>query len=237
MSPCCPPSRWTCSTSWMDDVVAAGLPEPTAMVLATVSADQRPRARMVLLKSAAAGRVHLLHQQDLAQGQRPGRGAAGLPGVPLVRRAPAGDHRGPGGAAVDRRQRAVLPQPPARLPAGRLGQPSVGGAVLAGRARGPVRRAGAALAGGNRDSDAGVLGRLPAAARSGWSSGRAGRAGCTTASATRAAGPAGRSAGWLRDNRDRPARNARGTRVGGCCRAGRYTRDLPRHSIDSGGNS
>ena len=37
---------------WMADVVSAGLPEPTAMVLATVSADQRPRARMVLLKSA-----------------------------------------------------------------------------------------------------------------------------------------------------------------------------------------
>jgi pyridoxamine 5'-phosphate oxidase len=36
--------------SWMADVVAAGLPEPTAMGLATVSADGRPRARMVLLK-------------------------------------------------------------------------------------------------------------------------------------------------------------------------------------------
>ncbi len=38
--------------AWMDDVVRAGLPEPTAMVLSTVSADQRPRARMVLLKAA-----------------------------------------------------------------------------------------------------------------------------------------------------------------------------------------
>jgi pyridoxamine 5'-phosphate oxidase len=37
---------------WMGDVIRAGLPEPTAMVLATVSADRRPRARMVLLKSA-----------------------------------------------------------------------------------------------------------------------------------------------------------------------------------------
>jgi len=37
---------------WMSDVIRAGLPEPTAMVLATVSADQRPRARMVLLKSS-----------------------------------------------------------------------------------------------------------------------------------------------------------------------------------------
>jgi pyridoxamine 5'-phosphate oxidase len=36
---------------WMADVVAAGLPEPTAMALATVSADGQPRARMVLLKA------------------------------------------------------------------------------------------------------------------------------------------------------------------------------------------
>src|SRR5215470_17123879 len=36
---------------WMDDVVAAPLPEPTAMVLATVSAGGRPRARTVLLKA------------------------------------------------------------------------------------------------------------------------------------------------------------------------------------------
>ena len=40
---------------WMGDVVRAGLPEPSAMVLATVSVDQRPRARMVLLKSSGQG--------------------------------------------------------------------------------------------------------------------------------------------------------------------------------------
>jgi pyridoxamine 5'-phosphate oxidase len=37
--------------AWMADVVREGLPEPTAMVLSTVSADQRPRGRMVLLKA------------------------------------------------------------------------------------------------------------------------------------------------------------------------------------------
>lgn len=36
---------------WMGDVLRVDLPEPTAMVLATTSADLRPRARMVLLKS------------------------------------------------------------------------------------------------------------------------------------------------------------------------------------------
>src|SRR5215471_8376850 len=35
---------------WLADAVAARLPEPTAMVLATVSAAGQPRARMVLLK-------------------------------------------------------------------------------------------------------------------------------------------------------------------------------------------
>lgn len=35
---------------WLADVVGAGLPEPNAMVLATVDALQRPRGRMVLLK-------------------------------------------------------------------------------------------------------------------------------------------------------------------------------------------
>lgn len=37
---------------WMGDVLRERLPEPTAMVLATVSADLQPRARMVLLKES-----------------------------------------------------------------------------------------------------------------------------------------------------------------------------------------
>jgi len=41
--------------SWMADVIDAGLPEPTAMVLATVSAAGQPRARMVLLKGHDEG--------------------------------------------------------------------------------------------------------------------------------------------------------------------------------------
>src|SRR5215831_15822246 len=40
---------------WMGDVVELGLPEPTAMVLATVSAAGQPRARMVLLKGHDEG--------------------------------------------------------------------------------------------------------------------------------------------------------------------------------------
>ena len=69
----------------MADVVAAGLPEPTAMVLATVSADRRPRARMVLLKAHDAGGFTFYTNRTSRKAQRPGRGAAGLPAVPLVR--------------------------------------------------------------------------------------------------------------------------------------------------------
>jgi pyridoxamine 5'-phosphate oxidase len=80
---------------WMGDVLREQLPEPTAMVLATVSAELRPRARMVLLKdSGPAGFTfytnrtsrkgsdlaevpqacllfpwHALHRQVIAEGQ------------------------------------------------------------------------------------------------------------------------------------------------------------------------
>jgi pyridoxamine 5'-phosphate oxidase len=40
---------------WLADAVAAGLPEPNAMALATVSGDGRPRVRMVLLKGLEGG--------------------------------------------------------------------------------------------------------------------------------------------------------------------------------------
>lgn len=38
-------------SGWLDAAVVAGLPEPNAMVLSTVSAEGRPRARTVLLKN------------------------------------------------------------------------------------------------------------------------------------------------------------------------------------------
>jgi pyridoxamine 5'-phosphate oxidase len=41
--------------AWMADAVAVPLPDPTAMVLATVSASGRPRARTVLLKQYDSG--------------------------------------------------------------------------------------------------------------------------------------------------------------------------------------
>ena len=42
-------------TRWLEEAAAAGLPQPNAMVLATVSATGQPRARTVLLKSHSPG--------------------------------------------------------------------------------------------------------------------------------------------------------------------------------------
>src|ERR1700754_4259781 len=36
---------------WMDDALASGMPEPTAMVLSSITAEGGPRARTVLLKA------------------------------------------------------------------------------------------------------------------------------------------------------------------------------------------
>jgi pyridoxamine 5'-phosphate oxidase len=59
-------------SAWLADAVAAGLPEPNAMVLSTVSAAGRPRSRSVLLKDhSPAGLVFYTNRtsakaQDLA---------------------------------------------------------------------------------------------------------------------------------------------------------------------------
>ncbi len=55
--------------SWMADVVSAGLPEPTAMVLATVSASGVPRARTVLLKEHGPAGFVFYTNRTSAKGQ------------------------------------------------------------------------------------------------------------------------------------------------------------------------
>ena len=65
---------------WMTDALASDLPEPTAMVLSTVTAEGRPRARTVLLKA---------HDPDgftfyTNRNSRKGRELAGNPSACLV---------------------------------------------------------------------------------------------------------------------------------------------------------
>ena len=65
---------------WMADALASGMPEPTAMVLSTVTGEGRPRARTVLLKA---------HDRDgftfySNRTSRKGRELAGNPSACLV---------------------------------------------------------------------------------------------------------------------------------------------------------
>lgn len=65
---------------WLDDAIAADLPEPNAMVLATADADGRPSARTVLLKGYdGAGLVFYTNY-----GSRKGRALAANPWASVV---------------------------------------------------------------------------------------------------------------------------------------------------------
>ncbi len=149
---------------WLADAVAAGLPEPNAMVLATVDPDGQPSARTVLLKGVdARGFVWFTNYRS-----RKGRDLEGNPRAALLF-AWVGIERqvgvtgtvervGPGGVGV------VLRAAAARRPAGRLGQRAVRGDPVAGLAGGAGRRRGGAVPGGQSGADAAALGRAAAGA-------------------------------------------------------------------------
>lgn len=64
---------------WFDEAVAAGLREPNAMTLATVGANSRPAARIVLLKGFdAAGFVFFTNYESRKGRELDGAGAAAL---------------------------------------------------------------------------------------------------------------------------------------------------------------
>jgi len=66
--------------AWFEQALAASLPEPTAMTLATVAADGRPAARMVLLKGVdARGFVFYTNSRS-----RKGRELAARPAAALL---------------------------------------------------------------------------------------------------------------------------------------------------------
>ncbi|MFM2069696.1 MAG: hypothetical protein RLZZ584_4605 [Pseudomonadota bacterium] len=60
---------------WLDEAIAAGVPEPNAMTLATVGADGRPSTRVVLIKGCDARGIVWYTNYD----SRKGRELAGLP--------------------------------------------------------------------------------------------------------------------------------------------------------------
>ena len=112
--PTWPPTWLAQFEAWFDDAVAAGLPEPNAMVLATADAG-RPAQRP---DRAAQGRrrawIRLVHQLHLAQGHRDRRQPVRQPGLPLAPDRPPGRRRGPGRAGRPGRDRGLLRHPAAR---------------------------------------------------------------------------------------------------------------------------
>ena len=191
--------------AWMEDVVRAGLPEPTAMVLSTVSADQWPRARMVLLKSAGpAGFTfytnrtsrkasdlasvpqacllfpwHALHRQVIIEG---------TVGPLSTTESEPYFHSRPGAPSLVRgRAGSRRSWPPGQN--SKTGTQSSSGVGPRGR-RCRCRSSGAATG----------------CAPSGWSSGRAECAGYTTDSGTPGPGTRGGWSGWPPDRRGQPNR-------------------------------
>ncbi|MGZ4535486.1 MAG: pyridoxamine 5'-phosphate oxidase [Nocardioidaceae bacterium] len=63
---------------WMADIVASGLHEPNAMVVATVDAQGCPSARMVLLKAVDEGFVFFTNYRSRKAGELDGQGACAL---------------------------------------------------------------------------------------------------------------------------------------------------------------
>ena len=183
---------------WLTEAIAAEVPEPNAMTVATVASNLRPSTRVVLIKGYDARGIVWYTNYESQQG--PGAG-----GQPLCRAAVSlggagarGAHRGPGGKSQRRRERRLLRQPPARFAHRRLGQPAEPGhprphACWSRRRRNTApdscctrraRRTGAATASSPTPG----------------SSGRAARAACTTGCVTGwRRTEAGRASGWRPD--------------------------------------
>ena len=151
-------------SGWLAEAGAAGLPEPNAMVLSTVTGSGRPRARSVLLKSHGEdGFVFYTNHTSAKAQDLSGNPWACLlfPWYALRRQVIIQGAVSP----LSEAESEPYFHSRAWLPAGGVGQQAVVGDRLAGRAGRPLRAAGAALAGGHDRADAQLLGRLPAPAR------------------------------------------------------------------------
>ena len=82
--------------TWLDDAVAAGLPEPTAMALATASADGVPANRMVLLKGVDDRGFAFFTNYESAKGRDLAANPRRRAGVPLAAARPPGARDRPG---------------------------------------------------------------------------------------------------------------------------------------------
>ena len=182
-------------------------PDPVAAVRALAgrrpSADGRHRAQR---DGAGDGRRRRPAQRPhrAAQGRRRARASSSSPTPARARAAsspptraaslvfPWYDARAAGASSSGRSSRSTGRRPRRTSRPGRAGRGWAPGRArsrrsIAGRAeleRGVRARSSERFAGTERGAGAAVLGRLPACGRRRWSSGRAGRAGCTTGCAT-----------------------------------------------------
>ncbi len=134
---------------WLDDAKAARLAEPTAMVLATVSASGRPRARTVLLKDYGSDGFTFYTNRTSRKGTdlaEVPRASVCFPWYPMHRQVII---EGVVRALTTQQSEPYFRSRPAWLPARRMGQQAVIGHRGPGRAREPLRRARGALAGGH----------------------------------------------------------------------------------------
>ena len=167
---------------WLEQAIAAQLPEPNAMTLATVGADGRPSTRIVLLKGFdERGLVWYTNYQS-----RKGRELAAHPVAALqfhwVELERVVRIEGTVGQVRRAADECVLRHAPARLAHRRLGVAAKPGHRIArnpGRQCGALRRAVHAEAAASA-----ALGRLSPASRRPGSSGKAASRACTTACAT-----------------------------------------------------
>ena len=106
---------------WMHDTVVAGLHEPNAMVVSTVSAQGHPSSRMVLLKGVDERGFVFYTNYDSRKGRELSANPHGRAALPVARPAAPGPRRGSGRAGLGGGERGVLRHPAARLPARRLG--------------------------------------------------------------------------------------------------------------------
>ena len=98
---------------WLGDTVAAGVHEPNAMVVASVSAQGRPSARMVLLKAVDERGFVFYTNYESRKGHELDAEPGLLAAVPLARPAAPGAGRGPRRAGL-RARRARRTSPAAR---------------------------------------------------------------------------------------------------------------------------
>ena len=159
---------------WFQQALAAGLPEPNAMTLATATLDGKPSARVVLLKGFDERGFVFFTNYESQKGRELSANPLGSPGLLLGRVGAAGAHQRPSEPSVRRRVGSLFSQSSPGQPVGRLGVTTERGRR---RTQDFGRQAGRANAGISNEAGAltSLLGWVSRGSRNALSFGRAAR--------------------------------------------------------------